>query len=238
MTDKLYHECHEVIAQGKAVLEDLQHWGYEAVAELPVPELAETEESVSATEEPVAGPATLAALEASISGCQLCTLSGKRKNIVFGTGNPQARLVLIGEAPGQDEGGHGYPFVGEVGQLLDKILLAMQLSRQDVYLTNIIKCCADANRNPQADEIAACELHLKQQLKLIQPEVIIALGRFASQTLLKTDTSISDLRGQWREYEGIPVMPTFHPAYLLRNAAGKKPVWEDMQLVMQRLSQK
>lgn len=236
MSDKLYHECHEVISQGRAILEDLQDWGFESVVKLPA------EKPVSAAVQPRQDALTqdrirtLAGLEASLSGCKLCPLSKQRKNIVFGAGNPQARLVLVGEAPGREEDEKGDPFVGEAGKLLDKILLAMHLSRDEVYICNVLKCRPPGNRDPQADEIAACEPFLQQQLALIQPELIVTLGRFAAQELLKTKQPIGKLRGHWHEYEGIPLMPTFHPAYLLRNPAGKRPVWEDMKQVMRRLS--
>jgi DNA polymerase len=143
--------------------------------------------------------------------------------------------VLVGEAPGREEDLQGIPFIGEAGHLLEKILQAMNLSREAVYICNVIKCRPPGNRDPQPDEISACEPFLKQQLALIKPEIIITLGRFAAQTLLKTSTPIGKLRGQWREYEGIALMPTFHPAYLLRNPSGKRPVWEDMKQVMLRL---
>ncbi|MEA3363264.1 MAG: uracil-DNA glycosylase [Thermodesulfobacteriota bacterium] len=232
MSDKLYHECHEIISQGKAILEDLQEWGFESVVPLPA------EEPVAVSALPQQSPdnsATLVELETRLSGCSLCSLSGQRKNVVFGAGNPQARVVLVGEAPGREEDEKGYPFVGEAGKLLDKILLAMHLSREKVYICNVLKCRPPGNRDPQTDEIAACEPFLKQQLALIQPEVIVTLGRFAAQELLKTTKPIGKLRGQWHEYAGIPLMPTFHPAYLLRNPSGKRPVWEDMKQVMQRL---
>ncbi len=236
MSDKLYHECHEVISQGRALLEDLHQWGFESI----IP-LADTEPIVvtppSALEP--SSPAqseTLADMETGLAGCCLCPLSKQRQNIVFGAGNPHARVVLVGEAPGRDEDEQGIPFVGEAGQLLEKILLAMHLSREDVYICNVIKCRPPGNRDPQGDEIAACEPFLKQQLALIQPEIIITLGRFAAQTLLQTTAPIGKLRGRWHEYQGIPLMPTFHPAYLLRNQAGKRPVWEDMQQVMARLN--
>ncbi len=245
MSDRLYHECREVIAQGKAILEDLQEWGFETVQPRPVdtapPVVAEKiapypVENVAVPAAPtVEAPHTLDDLQKSLDGCSRCPLCQQRHHLVFGAGNPQARVVLVGEAPGREEDLRGYPFVGEAGQLLEKILLAMNLSRETVYICNVIKCRPPGNRDPKPDEIAACEPFLKQQLALIKPEIIITLGRFAAQTLLKTTAPIGRLRGQWREYEGIALMPTFHPAYLLRNPAGKRPVWEDMKLVMQRL---
>ncbi|MDA3902962.1 MAG: uracil-DNA glycosylase [Desulfuromusa sp.] len=238
MSDKLYHECHDVISQGKAILEDLQQWGFESI--IPLPDEKTASIAVHPQQDAVTShnSGTLIELEARLSGCSLCPLSDQRKNIVFGAGKPQARLVLVGEAPGHEEDETGVPFVGEAGKLLEKILIAMHLSREEVYICNVIKCHPPGNRDPHPDEIAVCEQFLQQQLALIQPELIITLGRFATQTLLKTTEPIGKLRGQWFEYEGIPLMPTFHPAYLLRNPAGKKPVWHDMQQVMQRLSQK
>lgn len=236
MSDKLYHECHEVISQGRAILEDLQEWGFESV--IPLPDTAPVS-AVDQLQQKVSAPhipKSVAELETTVSGCSLCPLCEQRNKIVFGAGNPQARLVLVGEAPGREEDEKGYPFVGEAGKLLDKILLAMHLSREEVYICNVLKCRPPDNRDPQPDEIAACEPFLKQQLALIQPEIIVTLGRFAAQELLKTKEPIGKLRGNWHEYEEIPLMPTFHPAYLLRNPSGKRPVWEDMKQVMQRLS--
>jgi DNA polymerase len=155
---------------------------------------------------------------------------------VFGVGNPCAELVFVGEAPGAEEDAQGVPFVGAAGQLLTRIIEAMGLRRDDVYIANIIKCRPPANRNPQPDEIASCEPFLIAQLDIIAPKVICALGTFAAQTLLKTKEPISRLRGRWHAYRGIPLMPTFHPAYLLRNPGDKKIVWADVKLVMTKLS--
>ena len=245
MSDQLYHECHEVISQGKAILEDLQYWGFETVQPLPdsiaaaaggeTDTVGVAEKSAEFSTSAAKPPVTLDALQESLDGCSRCPLCQQRNNIVFGAGNPQAQVVLVGEAPGREEDLQGYPFVGEAGQLLEKILVAMGLSREVVYICNVIKCRPPGNRDPKPDEISACEPFLKQQLAIIKPEIIITLGRFAAQTLLKNTTPISRLRGQWYEYEGIALMPTFHPAYLLRNPAGKRPVWEDMKQVMQRL---
>ncbi len=236
MSDKLYHECHEVISQGRAILEDLQQWGFESVIPLPDKEPVSAVDQLQQDVSTPHIPKSMAELETIVSGCSLCPLCEQRNKIVFGAGNPQARLVLVGEAPGREEDEKGYPFVGEAGKLLDKILLAMHLSREEVYICNVLKCRPPDNRDPQPDEIASCEPFLKQQLALIQPELIVTLGRFAAQELLKTKEPIGKLRGNWHEYEGIPLMPTFHPAYLLRNPSGKRPVWEDMKQVMQRLS--
>jgi DNA polymerase len=170
----------------------------------------------------------------ALGDCQRCKLCSGRKNIVFGVGNPKAKLVFVGEGPGAEEDNQGIPFVGAAGQLLTKIIEAIGLKREDVYIANVIKCRPPGNRNPEPDEIAACQPFLEAQLNAIRPSVIVTLGKFAAQTLLRTDTPITRLRGQWREYVGIPLMPTFHPAYLLRNPAEKKSAWTDLQAVMTR----
>ena len=170
-----------------------------------------------------------------MAGCRLCPLGITRQNLVFGDGNPQAKIVFVGEAPGADEDEQGLPFVGRAGQLLTKIIEAMGLGRKDVYICNILKCRPPQNRNPLPAEIAACEPFLKQQLRSISPQIICALGTFAAKTLLKTEVPISVLRGRFHSYEGIKLMPTYHPAYLLRNPSAKKTVWEDVQLIMKEL---
>jgi len=176
---------------------------------------------------------TLAALRTVIGDCQRCKLASTRTQVVYGVGNPDADLVFVGEAPGHDEDMSGEPFVGPAGQLLTEIIVkGMKIRRQDVYIANIIKCRPAKNRNPEPDEIAACEPFLKHQLHLIRPKAIVALGSFAAQCLLKTRTPISRLRGVWASYQGIPLMPTFHPAYLLRNPSDKRLVWRDIQQVM------
>ena len=155
---------------------------------------------------------------------------------MFGVGNPRARLVFVGEAPGRDEDLRGEPFVGRAGQLLTEIITkGMKLRREDVYIANVIKCRPPENRNPEPDEVASCEPFLVRQLELIGPEVIVALGKFAVQSLLRTKAPITQLRGRWHDYHGIKLMPTFHPAYLLRNPADKRLVWEDIQKVMKAL---
>ncbi len=148
---------------------------------------------------------------------------------------PQADLVFVGEAPGADEDAQGRPFVGRAGQLLTKIIEAMGLKREDVYICNILKCRPPGNRNPQPEEIAACEPFLIRQLEAIRPRVICALGTFAAHTLLKSEAPITVLRGRFHTYQGIPLMPTYHPAYLLRNPEAKKLVWEDVQMIMKAL---
>ena len=170
----------------------------------------------------------------TLGDCKRCKLCSGRKNLVFGVGNPKARLVFVGEGPGAEEDNQGIPFVGAAGQLLTKMIAAMGYNRDEVYICNVVKCRPPGNRNPEPDEIEACQPFLEAQLHAIRPSVIIALGKFAAQTLLRTNTPITRLRGQWREYVGIPLMPTFHPAYLLRNPAEKKPAWTDLQAVMAR----
>jgi uracil-DNA glycosylase family 4 len=171
----------------------------------------------------------------ALGECQRCKLCSGRKNIVFGVGNPRARLVFVGEGPGAEEDSQGIPFVGAAGQLLTKMIQAMGLTRDEVYICNVVKCRPPGNRNPEPDEISACQPFLEGQLRAIAPEVIVTLGKFAAQTLLRTDTAITRLRGQWREYLGVPLMPTFHPAYLLRNPAEKKAAWADLKAVIARL---
>ena len=170
-----------------------------------------------------------------MKACQLCPLGKTRKNLVFGEGNPYAQIVFVGEAPGADEDEQGQPFVGRAGQLLTKIIEAMGLMRKDVYICNILKCRPPGNRNPLPNEIELCEPFLKNQLQIISPRVICTLGKFAAQTLLKTDTPITALRGRFQSYEGIKLMPTYHPAYLLRNPSAKKFVWEDVKMIMKEV---
>jgi len=179
-------------------------------------------------------PPLLDEVRRALGDCKRCKLCSGRKNVVFGVGNPKARLVFVGEGPGAEEDNQGIPFVGAAGQLLTKMIAAMGYSRDEVYICNVVKCRPPGNRNPEPDEIEACQPFLEAQLNAIRPSVIITLGKFAAQTLLRTDTPITRLRGQWREYVGIPLMPTFHPAYLLRSPAEKKSAWTDLQAVMAR----
>ena len=178
---------------------------------------------------------SLESVRSEMGECTLCKLHKGRHTIVFGVGNPQARLMFVGEAPGEDEDLKGEPFVGKAGQLLTKMIEAMGLGREDVYICNTVKCRPPNNRNPEPEELAACEPFLKGQLASVKPEAIVTLGKFAAQALLRDQTPITRLRGQWREYEGIPVMPTFHPAYLLRSPQEKGKVWDDLQSVMKKL---
>ncbi len=166
-----------------------------------------------------------------LGDCKRCKLYQTRHHIVFGEGNPEAKLVLVGEAPGREEDLQGRPFVGAAGQLLTKMLKAIGLSREEVYICNVIKCRPPGNRNPQPDEIEACLPFLLEQLKVINPKVICTLGSISTRTLLNTNTPISRLRGQVHQWHSIKLVPTFHPAYLLRNPAQKRLAWEDLQLI-------
>jgi DNA polymerase len=175
------------------------------------------------------------ALSAEAHNCTACRLSGTRKNVVFGVGSPNADLMFIGEAPGRDEDEKGEPFVGKAGQLLTDIIKAMKLTRDDVYIANVIKCRPPENRNPEPDELDQCRPFIRRQVELIRPKVIVALGRFGLQSLTGKAYSITAVRGQWLDYNGIKLMPTYHPAYLLRTPAAKKEVWADMKKVMAEL---
>jgi DNA polymerase len=167
--------------------------------------------------------------------CTKCRLAGARTQVVFGVGHPNADLMFVGEAPGRDEDLKGEPFVGKAGQLLTDIIKAMKLTRDDVYIANVIKCRPPENRNPEPDELDACRPYIKQQVELIKPKVIVALGKFGLQSLTEKAYSITAVRGQWLDYQGIKLMPTYHPAYLLRTPAAKKDVWNDMKKVMTEL---
>ena len=196
----------------------------------------------------------LKSLKEEVLSCTNCDLHRSRRNVVFGAGNPKARLMFVGEAPGEDEDIQGLPFVGRAGQLLTKIIEAMGLKRQDIYIANILKCRPPNNRAPLPTEILACADNIRRQIDLIRPKVICTLGKFASQTLLKSATPITAMRGKFQEYpafglpsggippegdrrrgNGIKVMPTFHPAYLLRNPQDKRLVWEDMKKIIKEL---
>ena len=184
------------------------------------------------------GADTLEAIRTEIGDdcrrCKLCTLG--RSQIVFGVGNPKARLMFVGEAPGEEEDQRGEPFVGRAGQLLTKIIEAIGLTRDQVYIANVIKCRPPGNRNPEADEVESCEPFLFRQIDVIKPRVIVPLGKFAAQSLLKTMDPITRLRGRQFDYRGAALIPTFHPAYLLRNPSAKREVWEDMKKVRAILS--
>jgi DNA polymerase len=182
--------------------------------------------------EPASSPETLEIIREDLGDCTRCKLHQLgRRQIVYGVGNPRAELMFIGEAPGHDEDVQGIPFVGRAGQLLTKIIEAIELSRGDVYIANVIKCRPPENRNPESDEVASCEPFLFRQVQVIKPRVIVALGTFAAQTLLRTNDPISRLRGTVFHYGDARLIPTFHPAYLLRSPERKREVWEDMKKV-------
>jgi len=177
--------------------------------------------------------AALAAIREEIGDCRRCKLASGRKTIVFGQGSPRAELMFVGEAPGSEEDEQGLAFVGRAGQLLTDIIeKGMKMRRADVWIGNVLKCRPPQNRNPEPDEILSCQPFLEAQIRAIRPRVLVGLGKFAAHWLLRTAEPISRLRGRLGDHDGIPVMPTYHPAYLLRNPAAKKDVWEDMKTVL------
>ena len=218
-------------------------WRHREDAEIAVPAAAGPALATAAAEEPVPVFASAAdalhALRTDIgpdcSRCKLHTLG--RRQVVFGVGNPDADLMFVGEAPGADEDIQGEPFVGRAGQLLTKIIEAIGLAREDVYIANVIKCRPPGNRNPEPDEVEQCEPFLFRQIDVIKPKVIVTLGKFAAQSLLRTDAPITRIRGREFAYRDAVLIPTYHPAYLLRNPSAKRDVWEDMKKVRALLSQ-
>ena len=185
--------------------------------------------SVKEAERPPGSADALEKFRQHICECTCCPLGKTRKNFVFGMGSPEADIMFIGEAPGAEEDRQGLPFVGAAGQLLTKIIEAMHLQREDVFICNVLKCRPPNNRDPQPGEIESCEPYLKRQIQIVQPRIICTLGRFATQTLLKTSESMGRLRGRLHEYEATPVIATYHPAALLRNPQWKRATWEDMK---------
>ena len=178
----------------------------------------------------------LPSLQKFLEGCARCKLSTARTNIVFGQGNPHAKLMFVGEAPGRDEDEQGLAFVGRAGQLLTKIIEAIGMKRDDVFICNVLRCRPPNNRNPEPDEVASCMPFLDETIRLVGPRVIVTLGTFAAQAVLGTDEPIGRLRGRWQTAKGTRVMPTFHPAFLLRSPERKKDVWEDMKQVRDHLA--
>ncbi len=231
MPERLHKEFGGALEQARALLEDLQRLGIEQLYTASEPLCFGDPESDQ-------GPCraeTLEEIRADLGDCRRCTLSEVRTRIVFGDGHETPSLVLVGEAPGREEDRQGLPFVGEAGRLLERILFAMGLSRDRVYICNVQKCRPPRNRDPLPAEIAACEPFLRRQLRALRPRVIVSLGRFSAQALLGSAEPMSVLRGRWQSYAGIDLMPTYHPAYLLRNPSAKREVWEDMKQVMVRL---
>jgi uracil-DNA glycosylase family 4 len=211
----------------------LREFGYTHLDLTPATRTAAPAEAAPA--EPEVQAMTLDALELSLRDCTRCRLGPMATNLVFGVGHANADLMFVGEAPGRDEDLQGEPFVGRAGQLLTDIIKAMKLPRDDVYIANVIKHRPPENRNPEPDELDACRPFILQQIAMIKPKVIVTLGRFALQSLTGKSYSISAVRGQWLDMDAIRIMPTYHPAYLLRNPSAKKDVWSDMKKVMTEL---
>ncbi len=228
--NRLLSDYLEIVASIKAYVEDQMSLGF-----IDTP--SSQSNDISAEQSDLFGSVdkkkfeTLDDIMRAVQNCQKCPLCETRTNIVFGAGNENANLVFVGEAPGADEDKQGKPFIGKAGQKLTQIINAIRLSRDEVYIANVLKCRPPNNRNPLPNEIEACEPYLIAQLEIIKPKVICALGTFAAQTLLKTNQPISKLRGRFHTYQGIRLMPTYHPAFLLRNPKSKRYVWEDVQKV-------
>ena len=227
-------EAQELLASLKVYLEELRESGVDALPLAAPGPIAVRAAAADGWVAAVTGE-TLEGIRAELGECCRCQLGRTRTSLVYGVGNPKARLVFVGEAPGRDEDLQGEPFVGEAGQLLTKIINAMGFQRSEVYICNVLKCRPPNNRNPLPSEIEQCQPFMLRQVKAIGPDVVVALGTFAAQTLLQTKEPISKLRGRFHDYHGIPLMPTFHPAFLLRNAGMKREVWADMQQVMKLL---
>ena len=222
----------EILKQIQQYLEMMKQSGADLVGRAPMQSFGETDESY-ANQNP---KEELLALQETVTPCTKCSeLASTRKSVVFGSGNAHAKLVFVGEAPGFDEDVQGFPFVGRAGQLLTKIIESISLTRQEVFICNVLKCRPPGNRSPRPDEISNCEPYLSKQIEIIHPAVICALGTFAAQTLLKTTASISSLRGKFYEFHGAKLICTFHPAYLLRNLQDKRKVWEDMKMIRAEL---
>lgn len=236
------NELQSLLSSLRGYLSELRETGVDGLpfamgrsTQVPVPESPREAQECGVVDKAGFLEESLEAVRQELGDCRRCDLGGRRTNLVFGVGNPEARVAFVGEAPGRDEDLKGEPFVGEAGQLLDRIIQAMGFSRDEVYICNVLKCRPPGNRNPLPAEIEACQPFLLRQIKAVGPEVIVALGTFAAQTLLASREPISRLRGRFHDYHGIPLMPTFHPAYLLRNPAMKREVWDDMKAVMRKL---
>jgi len=220
----------DIVADLKAYLEYLKGMGIETL-----PAAKEKVEKMMSSEAPTLSP-SLEEVRKELGDCKRCKLHPTRRTIVFGEGNEKANLMFIGEGPGYDEDVQGRPFVGRAGQLLTKIIQSIHLEREEVYIANIIKCRPPQNRNPEPDEIGSCSPFLMKQIQAIQPKIICALGTFAARTLLQTDAKITSLRGKTFDLAGIKVLPTYHPAFLLRNPDKKREVWEDMKQIAEWLA--
>jgi len=234
----------EIITEFKQAMEFYRELGFEYLP-LKTVELSDilSDQPVIKHEEPAnndeadgqSKDQALKLLREEIGDCQRCKLSQGRNNIVFGEGNPHSKLMFIGEGPGRDEDMQARPFVGDAGKLLTNLIVKLGLKREDVYIANIVKCRPPHNRNPEEDEIITCRPFLGKQIDIIKPRIIVCLGRIAAHALLEVSTPISKLRGSFSRYKEIEVMPTFHPAYLLRNPKDKWLTWEDMQKVLDKL---
>ncbi len=254
MDEALRRELGELTAAARALLEEeaarggvgIPPWSQHASAPQPASSVVQPERAAPARVEPVgAAPAPLAAASAErrlrlaqlaeeARTCTLCVLHEKRTKSVFARGNPEAELTFVGEGPGHDEDLQGLPFVGQAGKLLDRMIAAMGYGRDEVYVCNVVKCRPPENRTPRPEEAIACSRYLVPQLELVAPRVIVALGRCAAENLGLAGPT-GPWRGRWGSWQGIPVLPTYHPAYLLRSPEQKRVVWEDLQQVMQRL---
>lgn len=232
MSEQLINEIRQTLASARSQFEYLADLGIESQS-AGLPDVHGGQSGIRTNADL---QETLDDIRADLGDCQRCDLALSRTQLAYGVGNPNARLLIVGEAPGREEDLKGEPFVGEAGQLLDRILLAIGMQREDVYLCNVLKCHPPNNRDPQPDEMATCEAFLMRQIAAIRPQVIVSLGRFAVQSLLKNKGQLSSLRGQWQQFQGTPLMPTYHPAYLLRNPEKKRDVWEDMKEVLRLLN--
>lgn len=233
-------ELDSILSSVKAYLEDLHDSGTDELplAATPLVSAAERDMLLAPVPENIEKSGFCDSLESirmDLGDCRRCALGDDRKNIVFGVGNPDARVVFVGEGPGRDEDLQKEPFVGEAGKLLTKIIEAMGFSRSDVYICNVVKCRPPQNRDPLPGEISVCAPFMLRQVLSINPDVVVALGKFSAQTLLGVKTPISRLRGSFQDYHGIPLMPTYHPAALLRDQSLKRDVWEDMKQVLKKL---
>jgi len=229
---------HDIIQQ----LEFFRDIGIESVriatTKSPAPRVAAASAIAEAPTVETSTPApteTLDSIRADIGDCQRCKLAPTRTTIVFGSGNPNADIVFVGEAPGYEEDQQGLPFVGEAGRLLTKIIESTGIKREDAYICNILKCRPPSNRNPEPDEVLVCSPFLKRQIASIRPKIVCCLGKFAAQTMLQSGAPISRLRGEFHDIDGIRVIATFHPAYLLRSPEKKREVWEDMKQIRAEL---
>ncbi len=231
----LHDELRELVSGFRAHLQQRARGGAFGAPATRSPRSLPADDAAHAEQAPTGSGETLQAIRDDLGDCARCKLQATRTNIVFGVGSPRAPLMFVGEAPGADEDRLGEPFVGKAGQLLDKMIAAMGWAREHVYIANTLKCRPPGNRDPEQDETEACQGFLHRQILSIAPRVIVTLGRPAAHLLLNTNAPISRLRGHWQSFEGIKVMPTFHPAYLLRDASKKREAWSDLKLVIQEL---